>query len=143
MSAGRLSEATTVFKETLAGRERILGRDHPSTLITRNNLAAAYMNGGRNAEAVAFYVINLQSQERTLGPAHPQTLVSRNNLANAYFTGAKYRQAPQSPASIGIHRSRSRPSLDVGRHRWPSINCNQNRNPPNVNFGSPMAGPRR
>ena len=30
-----------LFEQTLAGRERVLGADHPDTVITRTNLALA------------------------------------------------------------------------------------------------------
>jgi Tetratricopeptide repeat len=33
--------------------ERVLGADHPDTLATRNNIAAAYQDAGRTAEAIS------------------------------------------------------------------------------------------
>jgi hypothetical protein len=50
---GRLDEAITLYTATLAGRERVLGPDHPDTLLSRNNLAAAYHAVGRTEEANA------------------------------------------------------------------------------------------
>ncbi len=69
----------------LADRERIpeLGPDHPSTLSTRNNLAAAYMADGRTAEAIALLERALADGERILGADHPDTLSTRNDLALA------------------------------------------------------------
>ena len=49
--AGRAAEAITLHEQTLAARERVLGPDHPHTLTSRNNLAAAYLAAGRTDEA--------------------------------------------------------------------------------------------
>ena len=61
----------------------MLGPDHPDTLTSRNNLAAAYQAAGRAAEAIPLYEQTLADRERVLGPDHPDTLTSRNNLAAA------------------------------------------------------------
>ena len=45
---GRAAEAIPLFERTLAGCERVLGPDHPDTLASRDNLAAA---GGPPADA--------------------------------------------------------------------------------------------
>jgi hypothetical protein len=41
VAAGRAAEAIGLHERTLADRERVLGPDHPYTLNSRNNLAAA------------------------------------------------------------------------------------------------------
>lgn len=40
-SAGRLDQAITLYEQTLAACERVLGSEHPTTNIARDNLAAA------------------------------------------------------------------------------------------------------
>jgi hypothetical protein len=40
-----------VFEQNLTDQERVLGRNHPDTLRTRNNLAALYQAAGRTDEA--------------------------------------------------------------------------------------------
>ncbi len=40
-AAGRAAEAMPLHEQTLAARERVLSPEHPSTLISRDNLAAA------------------------------------------------------------------------------------------------------
>jgi hypothetical protein len=77
----------------LKDSERILGSDHPDTLIDRQNLARAYESVGRLAEAIALFESTLYDFERILGPDHPNTLTSRNNLARARGT------APADPTS--------------------------------------------
>ena len=69
---------------TLADHERILGPDHPETLLSRNNLAIAYQGAGRVDEAITLYEQTLAARERVLGPDHPDTLATHNNLASAY-----------------------------------------------------------
>jgi tetratricopeptide (TPR) repeat protein len=43
---GRLDEAIQLYTRTLTDRERVLGPDHPDTLLSRNNLADACEGGG-------------------------------------------------------------------------------------------------
>jgi tetratricopeptide (TPR) repeat protein len=78
------AQAIAVGEPLLAGRERVLGPDHPDTLTSRNDLAAAYQDAGRFAEAIPLHEPTLAGRERVLGPDHPDTLTSRNNLAAAY-----------------------------------------------------------
>ena len=61
----------------------MLGADHPDTLTSRHNLAAAYEAAGRLGEAIPLFEQTLADRERVLGPDHPDTLASRNNLAGA------------------------------------------------------------
>ena len=49
--AGRTADAIALHEATLAARQRVLGPDHPDTLTSRNNLAAAYSTPGAHAEA--------------------------------------------------------------------------------------------
>jgi hypothetical protein len=50
-AAGRTPEAIAIYEPLLAGRERILGPEHLSTLRTRKNLASAYQTAGRTPDA--------------------------------------------------------------------------------------------
>jgi hypothetical protein len=42
----RAGEAIPLLERTLAGRERVLGLDHPSTVTVRDNLASARASQG-------------------------------------------------------------------------------------------------
>ena len=83
-SAGRLTQAITLYEQVLTDRTRILGNDHPQTLTSRNNLANAYRKAGRLTQAITLLEQVLTDRTRILGNDHPQTLTSRNNLAGAY-----------------------------------------------------------
>jgi Tetratricopeptide repeat len=51
-----LDGAAPLYERTLVESERVLGPDHPGTLGSRNNLAAAYQAVGRTTEAEALQV---------------------------------------------------------------------------------------
>jgi hypothetical protein len=49
--AGQVQEATGQYQRLLADRTRVLGPDHPDTLLTRNNLAHWLGKAGQVQEA--------------------------------------------------------------------------------------------
>ena len=73
--------------------ERLLGPDHPDTLVSRHNLAGAYQKAGRLTEAIALYEQVLTDHTRVLGQDHPHTLTSRHNLAYAYQEAGRLEEA--------------------------------------------------
>ncbi|MGW7729858.1 tetratricopeptide repeat protein, partial [Streptomyces canus] len=81
---GSLTLAIHAFQRALAARERVLGDDHPDTLVSRNNLAGAYQEAGDLGRAIPLHERTLTDCERVLGDDHPYTLISRSNLAYAY-----------------------------------------------------------
>ena len=72
---------------------RTLGPNHPDTLVSRGNLAAAYLSAGRLEQAVPLFERNLTDRERVLGPDHTRTLASRGNLASAYWSADRLSEA--------------------------------------------------
>ena len=60
---------------------RVLGADHPQTLVSRNNLAYAYRVAGDLGRAIPLYEQTLADSVRVLGADHPQTKIVRGNLA--------------------------------------------------------------
>lgn len=97
MAAEDLSRAISLGVTVLADCERVLGPDHPDTLTTRSDLAAAYQSAGRQCEAIRLYERNVADFERVLGPDHPSTLISRSDLAEAY------RWAGRLPEAIALY----------------------------------------
>jgi eukaryotic-like serine/threonine-protein kinase len=90
---GDYPQAILQYERALALREAKLGPDHPDTLISRNNLANAYLSPGRTAEAMRLHEQTLKQREAKLGPDHPDTLTSRNNLASAYWSAGRIDEA--------------------------------------------------
>ncbi|EKD33628.1 MAG: hypothetical protein ACD_75C02639G0004 [uncultured bacterium] len=68
----------------LEARERVLGAEHPDTLLGMSNLATLLHNKGEHEKAQPLFERALEVQERVLGLEHPDTLWSVNKLA-AYF----------------------------------------------------------
>jgi CHAT domain-containing protein len=81
---GRYADAEPAIKQSLAIREKVLGRDHVDVARSLNNLADLYQRQARYADAEPIYKRALDIRERTVGPDHPDTAASVNNLASLY-----------------------------------------------------------
>nr|WP_280639030.1 tetratricopeptide repeat protein [Pseudoalteromonas viridis] len=92
-SQGNYWDALSLYEETLAVSERVLGPEHLDTLTSKNNLASLYESIGDYDQALHLYKETLASRERTLGFEHPDTLTSKNNLAHLYKSIGRYEQA--------------------------------------------------
>jgi tetratricopeptide (TPR) repeat protein len=79
---GSLAQAGALLHDTLAIWEKVLGREHPYTLTSLNNLAVLLWAQGDLAGARPLYERALAIREKVLGPEHPDTAVSVNNLAS-------------------------------------------------------------
>jgi tetratricopeptide (TPR) repeat protein len=60
--------------------ERTLGKDHPSTLDTVNNMGMVFDRQGEHGKALEWFQRALDGKERTLGKDHPSTLDTVNNM---------------------------------------------------------------
>jgi hypothetical protein len=60
-------EAEPLSKRALEAQERVLGKEHPDTLISVNNLAELYTAQGRYREAEPLLKRALEARERVLG----------------------------------------------------------------------------
>jgi len=74
-------------------RETVLGKKHPDTLMSMNNLASSLYKQGKHVKAEAQYRHTLQLRETVLGKKHPDTLKSMNNLATLLSKQGKYKKA--------------------------------------------------
>jgi tetratricopeptide (TPR) repeat protein len=90
---GNYAGAETLYRQGLAIERRVLGPEHPSTLVTAGNLAASLDRQGKYAEAETMYREVLVVRRRVLGPEHPSTLMTAGNLANALNAQGKYAEA--------------------------------------------------
>jgi tetratricopeptide (TPR) repeat protein len=90
------------------GRDRALGPNHPSTILSLNNLAATMVQRKRFDEAEPIFRDVLARHERVLGPIHRETLGSLNNL------GFTLQELNRQSEAEGIYRDlldRARKSL--------------------------------
>lgn len=84
-----LVEAVDLGEKAVADSVRILGPEHPETLVSRSNLAYAYAEVARFDEAVPLYEAVVDGRQRVLGATHPDTLTTRNNLAYAHLEAGR------------------------------------------------------
>jgi tetratricopeptide (TPR) repeat protein len=75
------TKAKPLFEEALEIRLKVLGRDHPDTAESLNNLAVIYENMGEYAKGEPLLREALEIRQKLLGPEHPLTASSLNNLA--------------------------------------------------------------
>jgi tetratricopeptide (TPR) repeat protein len=78
---GKYDEALGIQEEVLNTRERVLGAEHPDTLMTRHNMALVLGRQGKYDEALGIYEEVLSIEEHVLGAEHPSTQKTRNNMA--------------------------------------------------------------
>jgi tetratricopeptide (TPR) repeat protein len=80
-------------REALASRGEVLGKEHPDTLGSMNNLAGLLESQGKYNEAEPMYRKTLALMKKVLGKEHPNTLGSMNNLALLLKHQGKYDEA--------------------------------------------------
>ena len=90
---GKYAEAEALFSQTLEMQRRVLGPEHPNTLISMGNLAMDYSAQGKYTQAEALFSQTLEVRRRILGPEHSSTLSSMHNLVNNYLMEGNYAQA--------------------------------------------------
>ncbi|KND91708.1 Kinesin light chain 1 [Tolypocladium ophioglossoides CBS 100239] len=87
---GQYQEAEQIFRQELKLSESVLGKEHPDTLTSMNNLADSQ---GKYDEAEQMNRQTLRLMETMLGKDHPDTLTSMNNLALVLKSQGKYEEA--------------------------------------------------
>jgi tetratricopeptide (TPR) repeat protein len=92
---GRYPEAEALYRQTLAGRERVFGVDHPETVGSMNNLAGLLTMLGRHGEAEALLSRAVASSEKLLGQPQESILLSAFNLAQLYQGLGRFSEAEQ------------------------------------------------
>jgi tetratricopeptide (TPR) repeat protein len=90
---GKYAEAEAMHRQTLQLKETVLGKEHPDTLMSMNNLAESLRQQGKYADAEAMHRQTLQLKETVLGKDHPRTLMSMMNLANSLLQQGKFVEA--------------------------------------------------
>ncbi|KAG2026624.1 hypothetical protein GB937_001409 [Aspergillus fischeri] len=92
---GKLKEAEEMYQQALAGYEKALGLDHPSTLDIVNNLGNLYSDQGKLREAEEMYQRALAGYEKALGLDHPSTLKTVANLGTLYSAQGKLKEVEE------------------------------------------------
>jgi DNA polymerase III delta prime subunit len=94
-SEGRYKEGEELGVQAMQTRKRVLGDEHPSTLISMTNLALTYKNQMRLKEAEELQVQVMQTMKRVLGDEHPSTLNSMANLAISYSMQKRHKESEE------------------------------------------------
>jgi Flp pilus assembly protein TadD len=87
---GRYDLSQQMYQHTLKGMTKVLGKEHPDTLRSMNNLAYLFNSQGKYDTAEPLYRETLQLTEKILGKEHPDTLRSMNNLAGLFDSQGNY-----------------------------------------------------
>jgi len=93
MAQRRYIDAEPLLKLAFETLQRVLGKDHPNSIQSVNNLAALYISQRRYEEAQPLLKSALEACERVLGREHPQTLLTVNNLGELYRGQGRYDEA--------------------------------------------------
>ncbi|EXL66121.1 hypothetical protein FOPG_17688 [Fusarium oxysporum f. sp. conglutinans race 2 54008] len=78
---GRWNNAALSLNEVLEKRQRILGDEHPSTIMAMSNLANTLSDQGKLDEAASMRKEVLEKRQWILGDEHPDTISAMSNLA--------------------------------------------------------------
>ena len=70
---GEYDKAIELYRKALEIKEKVLGKEHPSTATSYNNIGLAYYNKGKYDKAMEFYRKAEKIREQKLGPDHPYT----------------------------------------------------------------------
>ena len=108
LSAERqLTEAEALYRKTLELRSKVLGPEHPDTLISMNNLAILLADRGDRKwfpDASALQRIVLEVRKKVLGEESPDTLRSMHNLALVVARGDRKSFATEDSGSAETER---------------------------------------
>ena len=96
--SGRRDEAIRLLERTLAARNAKLGRDHPATLITQNNLALAYDQAGDVARAEPLFREVLELRKKRRGSGHPHVAETLGDLGSHLIPHEEIRRGRDIPA---------------------------------------------
>ncbi|MBB5922409.1 Flp pilus assembly protein TadD [Actinoalloteichus hoggarensis] len=99
-------DAEQHHRQRIALHSRLLGPDHPDTVLAHNDLARTLGEYGRTAEAVEILREVLPSVARTRGDEHPDTLSIRNNLAAALAAAGRPDEATRLFTEVLASRAR-------------------------------------
>ncbi|OAP56891.1 hypothetical protein AYL99_09003 [Fonsecaea erecta] len=115
---GKYEAAEQMHREVVEVRERVLGKEHLSTLTSMNNvagvlcgdvynnLALVLSDQGKYEAAEQMHREVVEVIERALGKEHPSTLTSINNLALVLSHQGKYEAAEQMHREVVEVRER-------------------------------------
>jgi tetratricopeptide (TPR) repeat protein len=97
---GDWNNAEKLAIQVLDKRKELLGKEHPDTLISMEDLAKTYHHQGKLNEAEQLEVQVLDMRKRLLGTKHPDILITMGNLASTYCYQGKLNKAEQLEVQV-------------------------------------------
>ena len=82
---GDYDKALEYHLKALEIREKVLGKEHPDTAISYNNIGTVYYIKGDYDNALKYLFKALEIREKKLGPEHPLTRTTYRNIGNVYM----------------------------------------------------------
>ncbi|KAJ6515432.1 hypothetical protein C8R45DRAFT_919478 [Mycena sanguinolenta] len=92
---GQAKKAEQLYTVVFENRERLLGKNHPQTLIAMSQLAATYRKLGELEKAEKLQILALGKLKKLWGDMHQDTLQATANLAVIYQKQGKLREAEE------------------------------------------------
>ncbi len=111
--AGKLGEAEVTFREVAEERTRLLGADHPHTIMAWGSLGVTLDATGRSRDAVPMLRDAYDRAQRVLGPAHIITQTIMGNLAAAMTRNGQPDEARKQLVKLESAMSERFPSSDA------------------------------
>ena len=78
-------QAEDLFMQANLIRVRVLGPEHPDTILSLCQLGSTYAAQGRATQAETIYSRALENSEQILGPEHPITVTVLDHIATLYL----------------------------------------------------------
>jgi hypothetical protein len=88
-----VAEAILLYEQVKVAMEKKLGADHPDTLSTLHNLAAAYWRAKKLDKSVPLFEDVLKRRVAKLGREHPDTLRTIGSLGASYRDAGRLNEA--------------------------------------------------
>lgn len=92
---GYFSDALKLSTITSELKSKVLGGEHPDTLMSAHAIASALSRLGRQLEASEWHCKTLAARRKALGPEHIETLESLHGLASSYSRAGRRAEAAE------------------------------------------------
>jgi hypothetical protein len=122
-------QAEETHRQAFRLMETVLGKEHPSTLASMNNLAMVLGDQGKYEQAEEILRQTIRLMETVLGKEHPDTLTSINNLATVLMGQGKYEQVEEmhQQALAAVRRCWAKSIFNTDEHEQPGLSVLESR----------------
>ncbi|UKZ68974.1 uncharacterized protein TrAtP1_009993 [Trichoderma atroviride] len=90
---GKYQEAESFYDQVLELRTKVLGAEHPDTLLSKNNFANTLYSQRKYDKVEVIHRQILELRTKVLGAEHPDTLRSMTNIASMLHSQREYDEA--------------------------------------------------